>query len=101
MKTPSEMTLGEYLGIMFRLGLKPTGRRTAILLGYSVRQLQRIYMRQCPIPAPIQRLLSLYDEVLKGNPKIPNKWSAWPSDKRPPGSPSPDAEERAAREANG
>jgi hypothetical protein len=101
MKTPTEMTLGEYLGIMFRLGLKPCGKRTSILLGISVRQLQRIHMRQASIPAPVQRLLSLYDAVLKDCPKIPNKWEAWPSDKRPPGSPSPYVEQRAAKEANG
>ena len=65
-KTPSEMTHSEMLAIMFRLGLKPTGRRTAILLGLSQRQLQRIYALHSPIPAPIQRLLSLYDEVLIG-----------------------------------
>ena len=101
MKTPSEMTHSEMLAIMFRLGLKPTGRRTAILLGLSQRQLQRIYALHSPIPAPIQRLLSLYDEVLKDNPKIPNKWSAWPSDKREPGSISPHAERLAAKETNG
>jgi hypothetical protein len=91
MKTPTEMTLGEYLGLMFRLGLKPCGKRTSILLGISVRQLERIYMRRAPIPAPIQRLLSLYDSVLRDCPKIPNKWSARPSDRRPPGSPAPDS----------
>lgn len=85
-KIPLEMTYTEYLTILYRLGLWPCGKETSRFLGLSVRQLQRIFQRQAPISGPLQRLVSLYDEVLKDCPKIPNKWEYRPraGQSRPP-----------------
>ena len=68
-KNINEFTHTNYLTIIYRLGLKPSGKATAALLGLSVRQLQRINARTCKIPPPVIRLLTLYDEILKDNPR--------------------------------
>lgn len=63
------MTHTEYLTIIYSLGLKPCSKKTARYLGLSVRQLQRICGRQCPIPEPVALLLSLYAVILDKNPR--------------------------------
>ena len=63
------MTHTEYLTLIYRLGLRPCGKKTALMLGLSVRQLKRLNNQTCPIPEPIARLLSLYDAILAQNPK--------------------------------
>ena len=64
---PGHITHTEFLTIIYSLGLKPSSKKTAMYLGLSVRQLQRITARQCPIPEPVARLLSLYAVILKDN----------------------------------
>ena len=69
-KEPEELlNHTQYLTLVYRLGLKPCGKKTALFLGLSVRQLQRIYARQCKIPPPVARLLMLYDQILVENPR--------------------------------
>jgi hypothetical protein len=57
------MTHTEYLTLIYRLGLKPTSKKTAVYLGLSVRQLERINMQHCKVPEPVARLLSLYAAI--------------------------------------
>ncbi len=63
------LTHTEYLTIVYRLGFKPCSKELGVYLGKSVRQLQRYYQRQTPIPHSVQILISLYDAVLSHNPK--------------------------------
>lgn len=86
----------EYLTLIYRLGLKPCSKKTALYLGLSVRQLQRIYCRQCAIPGPVARLLSLYAIVTENNKPIkrsrkklttPAKIEKYHFGRRPPGRP--------------
>lgn len=68
-KENPNFTHTQYLTIIYRLGLKPSSKKTALFLGLSVRQLQRINARQAPIPEPIIRLLTLYDSLVAENPR--------------------------------
>jgi hypothetical protein len=58
-----------YLTIVYSLGLKPQSKKLSLYLGLSVRQLQRIANRECPIPLTVERLLSLYATILDKNPR--------------------------------
>ena len=64
---PEAMSHTTYLTLIYRLGLKPCGQKTALFLGLSVRQLRRIYNQTCPIPAPVALLLSLYASLTQYN----------------------------------
>jgi len=54
------MTTEQYLRALKRLGLSPAGKRTAELLGLSIRQLIRIANHQAPVPKFVQILLKMY-----------------------------------------
>lgn len=53
------MTRKQYLAALETLGLTPSGRRTADVLGLSLRQLQRIGAGESAVPSPIAKLLKL------------------------------------------
>lgn len=51
------MTNTEYLEALRKLGWPPSSKFTALKLGLSVRQCQRIAARVSPVPEPVARLL--------------------------------------------
>lgn len=57
------MTTKQYLAALKKLGLKPASKATAEALGVTVRQAQ-YYKAGAPIPAPIERILTLLLERL-------------------------------------
>jgi hypothetical protein len=87
-KEPTEMTHTEYLTMIYRLGLKPCSKKTAIYLGVGVRQLYRFFNNEQSIPRPIQILLSLYDATLVRNPPDHFKYKR-PKKPDPPPPPPP------------
>lgn len=54
------MTTEAYLRALKRLHLTPAGKRTAAVLGLSIRQLIRISNHQAPVPQPVALLLDMY-----------------------------------------
>lgn len=54
------MTTAQYLKAIARLGLSPSGKRTAALLGVSVRQIQRYATGAQPIAKYVALLIAMY-----------------------------------------
>lgn len=61
------MTVEQYHKALKKLDLTPAGKRTAELLGLSVRQLIRLSNQQAPIPKFVPLLLRMY--LRHGAPK--------------------------------
>lgn len=85
-----------YLTLIYRLGLTPTGKKTALYLGLSVRQLERINARHAGISGTLARLLTLYAIVTAENKPLkqrrkklttPPKIEKYHFGRRPPGRP--------------
>lgn len=53
------MTTKQYLAALNSLGLTPSGRQTADVLGLSLRQVQRIGAGESAVPGPLGKLLRL------------------------------------------
>lgn len=62
------MTRTQYLRALARLGLGPASKRTARLLGLSVRQIQRFADGEQDVPEAIALLLDMY--LRHGLPEI-------------------------------
>lgn len=54
------MTTKQYLAALKSLGLKPSGKATAEILGLSLRQCQRIAAGESAVPGPLAKLLHEY-----------------------------------------
>ena len=58
-KPPKLMTAKEYVAALDELELTAASQRTAMLLGLSLRQCQRLASGEQPVPRPVQRLLQM------------------------------------------
>lgn len=54
------MTRDQYLNALSQLGLSSSARATALALGLSVRQCQRLAAGHSPVPEPVAILLGVY-----------------------------------------
>lgn len=53
------MTQRQYLNALKELGLTPASKDTALAIGLTVRQLQRIAGGESKVPGPVMRLLRI------------------------------------------
>ena len=56
------LTTRQYLAALRSLGLGPASKRTAALLGLSLPSIQRIAAGRQDVPAPVVRLLAMYQQ---------------------------------------
>jgi hypothetical protein len=54
------MTTKQYLAALKSLGLTPSGKRTADVLGLSLRQVQRIAAGDSEVPGSVAKLIAAY-----------------------------------------
>lgn len=57
---PATMTQQQYLAALRKLGLSPASKRTAAMLGLSVRQIQRLADGSQEVPATVALLIGMY-----------------------------------------